>query len=58
MTNERNEHFLTPTLIPSSHTLSLFLSFIKARIAYEHNKSKTKKDDSTRFQYLNDKFQN
>jgi hypothetical protein len=38
--------------------LSLFLALIKARIAYECNDNKTKKDDSTRIQYLNDKFQN
>jgi hypothetical protein len=55
---ERNEHFLPPTPIPSSHGLSLFLALIKARIAYECNDNKTKKDDSTRIQYLNDKFQN
>jgi len=59
MTNERNEHFLPPTPIPTrALSLSLFLSVIMARIAYERNKSKTKKDDSTRIQYLNDKFQN
>lgn len=58
MANEYNEHFLPPTPIPSSHMRSINLSLIKARITNERNESKAKKDDSTRIQYLNDKFQN